>query len=190
MIACMQENMYTHEITRALDDLRSGTPGASDRLMSLVYEQMRVLARVRAMANDTIQPTEIVHEAWMKLAPGLDRLDNRRHFFGSAARAIRQVIADYARAARRQKRGGGVNTIAFDDSVMDVAKGQVDLVCLHDALEELRRLNPRHADVIELRALGGMTIVETAEFLGVSHSTVDSDWAMARAWLHRRLAAG
>jgi len=177
-----------HAITKVLVDIRQGEPEAKERLMPLVYDQLKLLARKRADKSHTLHPTEIVHEAWMKLAPGLDRINDRKHFFAAAAVSMRHALVDYARAQDRQKRGGGANKVTFNEEMGPFSRTPPDLVVVNECVEELQRINPRHAKVIELRLFGGLTIDETAEELGVSHSTVESDWRMARAWLCKQLS--
>ena len=183
----------SHEVTRLLDRLRGGDESAAGQLLPLVYEELHALARAvfsGQRAGHTLQPTALVHEAWMKLAGGLDRLDDRRHFFVLASTAMRQVLTDHARGKSRQKRGGANFQITLDMSLEPAAPPAVDLVALEDSLNRLGELNERHARVVELRLLGALTIPETADVLGVSHGTVESDWAMAKVWLRRELSGG
>jgi RNA polymerase sigma factor (TIGR02999 family) len=177
-------------VTVLLDEIRAGDSSAADRLAPLVYDEMRVLAGHLfgpADSSRTLQATALVHEAWIRLAGNLDRLNDRVHFFRVAARAMRQVLADYARAHRAQKRGGDRRNVTFESAGEPAAAGTFDLVALDDSLAKLARLNPRHAEVVECRLFGGLTIGETAGVLGVSHGTVESDWDMARAWLRQEL---
>ena len=175
-------------ITRVLEAIRVDGDGAIDDLIPLVYERLKGLARTHRSHHHTLQPTELVHEAWMKLVPRLDRFNDRKHFFAAAALSMRHILADYARAKKRQKRGGGIETVTIDENYLPISGKPVDLVVVHDCLEELERLNPRHAKVIELRVFGGLTIDETASLLDVSTSTVESDWRMARAWMCAQLS--
>lgn len=175
------------EITRALERIRDEAPGAIDELAPLVYEQLKRLARSRRSGGQTLQPTELVHEAWMKLAPGLDRIKDGPHFFAAAALSIRSVLADHARARQCQKRGEGAGAVTLHEEFLPGLRKPLDLLVVHDCLEALERLNPRHAKVLELRVFGGLTITETAEILDVSATTVESDWRMARAWMSAQL---
>ena len=179
-----------------LSAARAGDAGAGAQLFPIVYDQLRGLAR--AVFSDqrhghTLQPTALAHEAWMKLAGNLGNLDDRNHFFVVAAKAMRQILTDYARSRNALKRGGANVRLTLDPDA--VAANDVDdpagsdLIAFDDALTRLAELNPRHAQVVELRALGGLTIAETAQSIGVSHGTVESDWAMARAWLRNELRA-
>lgn len=156
----------------------------------MVYDELRALARQigpRGAAH-TLQPTAIVHEAWLKLAPNLDEVNNRLHFFAVASMAMRQILADHARGARREKRGGAWNAVTLHEDMAQRGPLDADVCALDECLESLASLNARHARVVELRVFGGLTIAETALALGVSHTTVESDWSMARAWLWRNLA--
>jgi RNA polymerase sigma factor (TIGR02999 family) len=182
-------------VTRLLGELRAGDEGAAERLLPLVYGELRSLADAvfnGQSKGHTLQPTALVHEAWLKLDGNLGGLEGRRHFFAVAAKAMRQVLADHARSRGRAKRGGGQHLVTLDEAVTPAAKSSaatpsVDLIALHDALEKLTQLNERHARVVELRLLGSMTIAETAQTLGVSDGTVKTDWTIARAWLWRAL---
>ncbi|MEM7306942.1 MAG: ECF-type sigma factor [Planctomycetota bacterium] len=178
-------------VTRLLCGIRSGEAGAAEALLPLVYDQLGALAR-QVFSDErrghTLQPTALIHEAWVKLAGHLNALEDRRHFFALAARAMRQVLADHARGGARQKRGGDRRRITLDGEVGTARERGLDLVELDDSLRRLAVLNKRHARVVELRVLGGLTIAETADVLDVSHSTVETDWFTAKAWLRRELA--
>lgn len=180
-------------VTQLLSRMRDGDREAGDELYSTVYAELRGLARGIFSRNNhlrTLQPTALVHEAWVKLSSGLDPVESQRHFFALAGRAMRQVITDYARARRADKRGGDAERMTLDER-LDSGQGEqaleVDLLDLDNALTELSQLNARHARVAELRILSGLSIVETAEELRVAPRTVSSDWAMAKAWLTRAL---
>lgn len=178
-------------VTRLLGRIRAGDADASTELLPIVYAELRGLAA--AVFSDqnpghTLQPTALVHEAWLKLAPNLDGFDDHRHFFIVAAKAMRQVLTDHARGKLAVKRGGGARRVTLDSAISPVMASGVDLLALHEALEKLTGLNERHARVVELRLFGALTIDETAEALGVSHGTVESDWAMAKAWLRSELS--
>ena len=180
----------TTDFTQLLQRAKGGDSRSQEHLFVLAYDQLRAAARRVSAGRDrhTLQPTALVHEAWLKLAPNMDRVEGRLHFFSVASMAMRQVLADHVRGAQREKRGGMRERVALDESRMAAPDADVELCALDDCLERLARLNPRHARVVELRVFGGMTIREVAETLGVSHGTVESDWCMARAWLSRRLA--
>jgi len=180
----------TTDFTRLLEQAKGGDAAAHAQLFALVYDQLRDAARRVSPGQGvhTLQPTALVHEAWLKLAPNLEGVSGRLHFLALASMAMRQVLADYARGARREKRGGGRERVALEESRVEAPGADADLCALDECLEQLAELNPRHARVVELRAFGGMTIQEAATALGVSHGTIEADWAMARAWLLRRLA--
>jgi RNA polymerase sigma factor (TIGR02999 family) len=178
-------------VTELLDRIALGDDGARDHLLGVVYEELRALAAAACASGErqlTLQPTALLHEAWLKLDGALAGFEGRKHFFVVAAKAMRQVLVDHARARRSQKRGGDRSRVALDDDLPTVAGSAPDLVHLDDCLRRLAELNERHARVVELRFLGALTIAETAEVLGVSHGTVENDWSMARAWLRRELA--
>ncbi len=180
------------EVSALLFAHRHGDRSALDRLTPLVYRELKDLASKVAGSpriGNTLQPTALAHEAWIKLAGGMEHLEGREHFFALASRAMRQILTDHARAARAQKRGGGARTVTLNESLDGGTSQELDLIALDDSLTRLSTLMPRHASVVELRFLGGLTIEETAKVLGVSTGTVDSDWAMARSWLSRELRA-
>ena len=176
-------------IARLLSEHRDGDESALPRLLPIVYSDLHRLARAifGGRAGHTLQPTALVNEAWLKIAGRVGHLEDRNHFLAVAARAMRQILSDHARQLRTQRRGSGNRGV----TLIDVADGRsgrdFDLIALDDSLSRLTTLNERHARVVELRYLAGLTIDETAEVLGVSHGTVEADWTMARAWLLREL---
>lgn len=179
-------------VTQLLARIRSGESRAGEQLLGLVYEELNVLAQAAfagRISGHTLQPTALVHEAWIKLAGNLGDLEGRTHFFVVAARAMRQVLADHARGKQTLKRSGPRQRITLDCTLE--AEGStpdgVDLVVLNDLLERLAINEPRHAHIVELRLFGGLSVAEVAEVLEVTERTVYSDWAMAKAWLRRRL---
>lgn len=179
------------QVTGLLSELKGGDQGAFDRLLTLVYPELRSLARAvfsSQNAAHTLQPTALVHEVCLKLAGKLDSIEDRRHFFIVAGKAMRQVIADHARGRLAEKRGGSRRRVTLDTSLAGKKDDGVDLIALDDCLTRLSKLNERHARVVELRLFSGLSIDETAEALGVSPRSVDSDWAMAKAWLRKSLA--
>jgi len=163
-------------------------------LVAMVYDELRGMARgflSRERSDHTLQPTALVHEAYLRLADQ-SRVDwrGRTHFLAVAARAMRRILVDHARTRTRQKRGGGQRRITFTEGLTPLATAEVDptqLLAVEEALERLRRESERQADVVELRCFGGLTVEEIAEHLGVSVRTVASDWARARTWLEREL---
>jgi RNA polymerase sigma factor (TIGR02999 family) len=177
-------------VTALLDRLRAGDTGAADDLLAVVYGELRALAgAIFASPNPahTLQPTALVHEAWLKLGGRLDAVEGRAHFFALAALAMRQILADHAKAMKRQKRGGEARRVTLVGELAARTGGGLDPVEIDDCLRRLSELNERHAKVASFRLLGGMTIPEIARVLGISPRSVDSDWSMARAWLGREL---
>jgi RNA polymerase sigma-70 factor (ECF subfamily) len=182
------------EVTRLLGAWREGEPGAGDRLIPLVYPDLRRLA-ARCMAGErrdhTLEPTALVHEAYLRLVgDGQPRWRDRLHFFAVASRTMRRVLVDHARARRTAKRGGGAVRIPLDGAQGAVQAPPETLLEVDRALDELAALDPRKARVIELRHFGGLTMEETAAVLGVSAATVALDGRMARAWLVSRVRGG
>ncbi len=184
------------QITELLAEVRTSGRDASDALLPMVYDELHQLAAhlfAQERRGHTLQPTALVHEAWVKLVGNIENIEDRRHFFVIASRAMRQVLTDHARRAQRQKRGEGRKRVTLETTYSSGRTGQagqagtVDLVDLDDTLRRLAELNARHAEVVELRILGGLTIQESADALGVSHTTVENDWFMAKAWLRRAL---
>lgn len=182
------------EITQLLKEWSDGDESALDKLMPLVYDELhRIAGRyMRGQGpSHTLQTTALIHEAYLKLAYQKEmQWQNRSHFFGVAAIAMRRILVDHARARRKLKRGGGAQRVSLDEALMVSEELDIDLIALDEALKELETLNPRHSKVVELRFFGGLTIEETAEVLKVSPSTVKEDWKMARAWLHHELNGG
>lgn len=179
------------EVAQIQRALAASEPGAANRLLPLVYDQLRGLAAGfmrRAGAGHTLQPTAVVHEAWLKIADHV-AWESRAHFLAVAAKAMRQILIDHARRRSTQKRGEGLRALTLDEALVPTpARGaSVDILALEHALQKLAALNPRHAQQVELRFFGGMSVPETAEVLDVSLSTAEKDWAMARAWLFREL---
>jgi RNA polymerase sigma-70 factor, ECF subfamily len=179
------------EIAELLESDSPPDPDLAERLAPLLYDELRARARAYLRgerSNHSLQPTALVHEAYMRLA-GSARIDwrGRTHFLAAAAVAMRHVLVDYARGRNSTKRGGSVEKVSIDDVDASVEPVTVDLIALHDALEKLASLNPRHARIVELRFFAGMTVPEVAECLGLSQTTVEDDWTFARAWLRREL---
>ena len=181
-----------NEVTRLLGDLVAGTTGAADRLASRVYDELHVIA-VAAMRREedghTWQPTELVHEAFSRLL-GQERVawQNRHHFFGIAAQAMRRLLVDHARARKQLKRDGG-ERVTLTANVGQAEASAIDVLELNDALDRLAALDERQVRVVELRYFAGLSVEETAETLGVSVATVKRDWSVARAFLRRALGA-
>jgi len=180
------------DVTRLLQDWRQGDEEARERLISQVYDDLRRLARgqlARERSGHTLQPTALVHEAYLRLIDQ-DRVQwqNRAHFFALAATMMRRILVSHARKKHAAKRGGDAVPVTLDEALdADRPGPAVDVVALDEALEALADLDRRQARIVELRFFGGLTIRETAEVLDVSPATVKLDWQMARAWLYREL---
>lgn len=181
----------TSNITRLL---QRGDPQALEKLLPVVYDELHKIAdalfRKEFRANHTLQPTALVHEVYLKLVGGNGSeisWQNRAHFFGIAARSMRQILVNHAVAHNRGKRGGGQTVFALDNAVGFLQTQDIEILALHEALEQLARLDARQAEIVELRFFGGLTNEETAEVLQTSVSTVKRDWEMARCWLYREL---
>jgi len=182
------------DVTRLLADWSQGNEQAFEQLAPAVYDELRRLAArylSRERSNHTLQPTALVHEAYLRLIDQ-SRVEwqNRAHFFGVAAQMIRRILVDHARAHQAAKRGSGAVHFAIDDALDAAAPRDLDLVALDDALATLATLDPQQSRVIELRFFGGLSVEETAEVLGISPATVKREWAAARAWLYRELSRG
>jgi len=181
------------EVTLILERLGAGDRSAAEALLPLVYAELRQIAASQ-LANErpghTLQPTALVHEAYMRLAGSESGFANRAHFLGAGAQAIRRVLVDHARGKRRDKRGGGARgvDIARVDPADPGAGSDLDLVELDDALRKLAEVSDRAARVVEMRYFGGLSMAEIGVVLGVSERTAAGDWAVARAWLRRELA--
>lgn len=180
------------DITGLLHRWSKGDGAAFDTLVPLVYEELRRLA-VRYLRNErtghTLQPTALVHEAYLRLS-GLREmpLHNRAHFYGAAAQVMRRVLVDHARRHRAKKRGQG-EVRALEDGQDTVVDLKDDVGALDDALVDLERIAPEKAKVVELRYFGGLSVEETSEYLQLSPATVKRYWSFSRAWLFRRLTA-
>ncbi len=182
------------EITRLLSAAGGGDSDAMGRLLPLVYEFLREQAErsLRRERNDhTLQPTALVHEAWLRLADERDaRFHDRGHFLAVAGMVMRRILVDHARSRSRLKRGGGGRTVELDEALLIGAKPSTDLVALDEALELLGKTDVRLVRIVEMRFFAGLSVDETASALGVGSATVKRDWALARAWLKRELMAG
>jgi RNA polymerase sigma factor (TIGR02999 family) len=183
-------------VTALLADLRRGRAGAAAEVFPLVPAQLRAIAdryMRRERPGHTLQATVLVHDAFLKLVDQ-DRVvwQDRAHFFAIAAQAMRRMLVDHARARVAVKRGAGAAAAAVSDTAIPAIEPALpveDLIALDTALNELAAVDARHARVVELRYFGGMSIEESAEALSISPATVKREWALARAWLHRRLSA-
>lgn len=182
------------ELTRILQEYGEDGREVLPELLPRIYQDLRRLAArylSRERADHTLQPTALVHEAYLRLTEQ-DRVRwrNRNHVLGVAAQLMRRVLVDHARAHKAQKRGGDETRVPLDEAIASVAGGSVDLLDLDDALNRLAALDPRQARIVDLRYFGGLSIEDTAEVMSLSPATVKREWQMARAWLHRALRPG
>ena len=181
-------------VTRLLESATRGDPGASEELLPLVYDALRRLARARMAKvppGNTLQPTALVHEAYLRLlGSGPMSWNGRGHFFAAAAEAMRRILVEQARRKATQRAGGGRKRENVDEIEIEIAPPSDDLLALDDALRKLERDDPRKARIVLLRHFAGLTREETAEVLGVSVRTVDRDWAYILARLHRDMTRG
>jgi RNA polymerase sigma factor (TIGR02999 family) len=188
----MSEASDPQPVTQLLVEWQNGSQQALDRLMPLVYDELRTIASrylSRESVGHTLQSTALVHEAYFRLV-GQRRVQwqNRAHFFGIAAQMMRRILVDHARRQHRDKRGGPAPKLSLDEAIAVAAPdADVDLLALDDALTALARIDPRGARIIELRFFSALTIEETAAVLDVSTGTVKRDWTAARAWLYREM---
>jgi len=179
-------------LTETLNGVARGDAVALERLMPVVYQEMRRLAASYLRGErggHTLQPTALAHEAYLRLVGQQQvQYQGRHHFLGVAARAMRGILVDHARRRKAQKRGGGQTPVPLDATMIVDGSLTVAFDDLDRALQDLARLSERQARVVELRYFGGLTIEETGEVLGISPVTVKRDWAVARAWLYRELS--
>jgi RNA polymerase sigma-70 factor (ECF subfamily) len=179
-------------ITQLLADWGAGDQEALKRLMPIVYDELRRLAKVyfqRQPPDSTLQSTELVHEAYLRLADKKEiRLHDRAHFFAVSARIMRCILVDHARSRGSAKRGGGNYTIALDDAVQGAEMRDVNLVSLDEALFRLGVRDRRLLQVVELRFFGGLSIEEAGQVLNIAPATVKRDWNVAKAWIYREIS--
>ncbi|MCB9851687.1 MAG: sigma-70 family RNA polymerase sigma factor [Phycisphaerales bacterium] len=180
------------DATILLQRANDGDSAAARELLPMVYEQLRTIAGnlFRAQSpNHTLQPTALVHEAYLKMIKAPDGTwQNRVHFFAVAATAMRQILHDRARRRAADKRGGDFRRVPMESIQEPSSGGLLNIVELDAAMDRLAEIAPRQARIVELRYLGGLTIEEASQVLGVSHGTVERDWRVARAWLRRELS--
>jgi RNA polymerase sigma factor (TIGR02999 family) len=181
-----------NEITQLLLDWSHGDKAALDQLMPLVYDELRSLANSylrRERPDHTLQPTALVHEAYLRLIDQQSvQWQNRTHFFGIAAQMMRRILVDHARYHAREKRLSVSQRVSLDEAIMAAQQPDIDVLALDSALDQLADFDPQQARVVELRFFGGLTVEETAEVLGLSPATVKRDWSMAKAWLLLQLS--
>src|SRR5205085_2188614 len=188
--------MHSSEnVTQLLVKWGEGDKAALEQLMPLVYSELRRLARNylrRERQDHTLQPTALVNEAYLKLIDQKNaRWQNRAQFYGVAAQLMRRILVDHARQHRAAKRGGSDQRgLSITSAEQLVKQPELDLLALHEALEELTTIDSQQGRIVELKFFGGLSIEEMAEVLGIGHATVERDWKMARAWLRRKLESG
>jgi RNA polymerase sigma factor (TIGR02999 family) len=185
-------NSSEKDVTQLLMAWNEGDQRARDQIMPLVYNELRRLARNylrRERPNHTLQPTALVHEAYLRLV-NQSRVNwqNRKHFFGIAARAMRQILINHAETRQAAKRGGSAERLSLDALDRIVVKQNVDLIVLNEALKNLECFDPTQGHIVELRFFSGLTIEEIAEVMNISPATVKREWSTARAWLRRELS--
>jgi RNA polymerase sigma factor (TIGR02999 family) len=183
------------EVTRILSAIEQGDPHAAEQLLPLVYDELRKLAAARLAQEkpgQTLQPTALVHEAYLRLVgPEKDQdWDSRGHFFAAAAEAMRRILIDQARTKASQRRGGGGHRIDLDHVDIAAPEANLDLLAIHEILERFQQVDPIKAELVKLRYFAGLSIPQAARALGISSSTADRYWAYARAWMHAELKKG
>ena len=180
------------DVAKLLGEIADGQHDAADELMPLVYDRLRLLAQKllrQESAAHTLQPTALVNEAYLRMV-GQNQVNwqGKTHFFAIGAKMMRRILVDHARRKLSKKRGGGMHRIELADDLCVSNRNDEDVLAIEEALEKLSELDPRQAQIVELRFYGGLTVEEVAEVLGVSKRTVESDWTMLRAWLRRELS--
>jgi len=185
------ETLLKSETTRILRDLSGGNREALNRLMPIVYRELRRLAKhyLRNERPDhTLQATALVHEAFLRLIDQTNvQWQDRAHFIGISAHLMREILINHAVARKRLKRGGGQYKVSVEEAGAWPNEPEVDLIVLNDALNELAAIDPRQSQIVELRFFGGLSVEETAEALTLSTATVKREWRLAKAWLHSRI---
>ena len=183
-----------NDITRLLADLSAGKEEAGEAVMSLIYDELRALAKShmhRERSGHTLQTTALVHEAFIRLGGGkVTAWESRAHFMRTAAQAMRRILIDHARRKATDKLGGGRRRTPLDELAVFDERTSPDLLALDRALDKLAAVDPQVAQMVELRFFGGLTVKETAQVLDVSPRTVDYDWRMAKAWLQKEIQGG
>lgn len=183
----------TGEVTRLLGEIGRGQRDAMNQLLPLVYDELHRLARSyfrRERGEHTLQPTALVHEAYLRLVDQRAPLESRGHFMAVAATQMRRILLDYARKHRAARRGGAGQKVLLEDTMAICEQQPVDMIALDLALRRLAELDPEQARLVELRFFGGLSVEQTAEVLGVSPATVKRSWSSARAFLHRDISGG
>jgi len=183
--------MTPQSTTELLVEVTHGNRNSLDHLLPLVYDELHRLAEAfmrRERSNHTLQPTALVHEAYMRLIDQRQvNWENRAHFFSIAAETMRRVLVNHAHSSQAAKRGGAETRISLDEAVSFPEKDEIDLVSLDDALKRLSKFDEQQSRIVELRFFGGLTVKEVATVLDLSTTTVEREWRTARAWLHDQL---
>jgi RNA polymerase sigma factor (TIGR02999 family) len=181
------------DINHLLDTFRKGDPVAAEQLLVLVYSELRRLAAAKMSheaPGQTLQPTALVHEAWLRLGGDGQRWENRAHFFGAAAEAMRRILIERARRKLAARRGPGQERVDMDEiEIAAPTEKDDELLAVHEALDRLATHDARKAELVKLRYFAGLSFAETAEVLGISEATAYRDWEYARAWLHQEINA-
>lgn len=190
------ENTAPKDVTALLIQLTNGKREALDEILPLIYDELRALAsrhlsREHRRSHHTLQPTALVHEAYLQLVnQRAVSWEGRSHFFGAAANLMRQILIQHARRHSSEKRGGGLEKMQLEESIIiESNEKSFELLALDEALEELARFDDRKAKIVELRYFGGLSVEETAEVMGVSEITVKRHWRVAKGWLYEKLKA-
>jgi RNA polymerase sigma-70 factor (ECF subfamily) len=187
----MHDATGREDLTRLLEAAGRGDETARNSIAEVVYRELRQLAQAilrHERPHQTLRTTALVNEAWIRLIGGHDTAwENRAHFYRTAARAMRSILVDHARARKARKRGGDWHRTPLDDVIDAIEVDRVDLIALDEAVARLEALSPRRSQVVELRFFAGLSIGEVARVLDVSDTTVENDWDFARTWLHRML---
>ena len=182
--------MTNGDVTRLLEAAGGGDRQALEQLYEQVYGELRKMANSgmrRERDGHTLQPTALVNEAFIRLNPGDSAWENRRHFFGAAAQAMRRILVDHARQKQAEKRGDGLERITLSDLDIGAPETDLDVLAVNDALDRLAAEDPRLAEMVNLRFFAGMSIADTAQALDMSPATVKRDWVFARAWLYEQI---
>jgi RNA polymerase sigma-70 factor (ECF subfamily) len=181
------------KITRLLDEINRGEKSAMNQLLPLVYQELHRLARSyfrRERGDHTLQPTALVHEAYLRLVDQRVTLENRGHFLALAATQMRRILLDYARRHSADRRGGAGQKVELDDMIAIADSQPIDIIALDAALLKLAALDPEQARLVDLRFFGGLSVEDTASVMGISAATVKRNWSSARAFLYREITAG
>jgi RNA polymerase sigma-70 factor (ECF subfamily) len=183
----------TGEVTRLLGEIHGGKKDAMNQLLPLVYDELHRLARSyfrRERGEHTLQPTALVHEAYIRMVDQKAAMQTRGHFLAVAATQMRRILLDYARKHRAERRGGGGQKVLLEDTMAIAEQTPLDMIGLDTALTQLSKLDPEQAKLVELRFFGGLSVEETADVMGVSPATIKRSWSSARAFLHREMTGG